>query len=45
MKWRGKSVAKECCGYFLHPIDVYEASPGQSPWTSRHGCRNLSQKL
>ena len=35
LKWRGKYVPKECCGYFLHPLDVYEASLGQSPWTSR----------
>ena len=27
LKWRGKSVPKECCGYFSHPLDVYEASP------------------
>ena len=28
-------MLKECCGYFLHPLDVYEASPEKSPWTSR----------
>ena len=28
-------MPKECCGYFSHPLDVYEASPGTSPWTSR----------
>ena len=27
-KWRQKSVPKECCGYFSHTLDVYEASPG-----------------
>ena len=31
LKWRGKSVPKDWCGYFLHPLDVFEASPGQSP--------------
>ena len=31
LKWRGKSVPKECCGYFSHPLDIYEASPGKSP--------------
>ena len=27
LKWRIKSVAKECCGHFSHPLDVYEARP------------------
>ena len=37
LKWRGKSVPRETCSYFSHPLDVYEASPGQqSPWTSTH---------
>ena len=26
LKWRGKSVPRECCGYFSHPFDVYEAN-------------------
>ena len=26
LKWRRKSVPKKCCGYFSHPLDVYEAS-------------------
>ena len=30
LKWRGKSVPKECCGYFSFPLDLYEASPGLS---------------
>ena len=25
-------MPKEYCGYFSHPLDVYEASPEQSPW-------------
>ena len=37
LKWRGKSVPKDCCGYFSHPLDVYEASPGQSPRKSPSG--------
>ena len=45
LKWRGKSVPKECCGYFSHSLDAYEASHGQSPWISRHCCRNLNEKL
>ena len=24
-------MPKECCGYFSHPLDDYEASPGRSP--------------
>ena len=43
LKWRENSVPKECCGYFLHPLDDYEASPGRSPWTSKNCCRNLSE--
>ena len=31
--------------YFSHPLDVYEASPEQSPWNSRHYCRSSSEKL
>ena len=38
-------MKKECCGYFPHPLDVYEASPEQSPWTSRHCCITSSEKL
>ena len=30
LKWRGKSVPKEWCGYFSHLFDVYEVSPEQS---------------
>ena len=46
LKWRGKSVPKECCGYFSHSLDVYEASPRRSPWIiSRHCCRHSSGKL
>ena len=33
---RGKSVPKKSCGYFSHPLDVYEVSPGRSPWTSKY---------
>ena len=36
-------MPKECCGYFLHPLDDYEASPGRGPWTSKNCCRNLSE--
>ena len=32
LKWRGKSVPKECRGYFSHHLDVYEASHEQSSW-------------
>ena len=45
LKWREKSVPQECCNYFSHPLDVYEANPGRNPWTSRHCCRNLCEKL
>ena len=46
LKRRGKSVPKECCGYFSHSLDVYEVSPRRSPWTiSRHCCRDSSGKL
>ena len=38
-------MSKKCDGYFSHSLDVYEASHGQSPWASRHCCRNLSEKL
>ena len=38
-------MPKEVCSYFSHPLDVYEASPGQSPRTSRYCCGNLSGKL
>ena len=38
-------MLKECCSYFSYPLDVYEASSGRSPWTSRHCCRNSSKKL
>ena len=30
-------MPKDCCGYFSHPLDVYEASPGQSPRKSPSG--------
>ena len=30
LKWRGKSVPIECCGYFLRPLNAYEVSPVQS---------------
>ena len=31
-KRRGRSVPRESCGYFSHPLDVYEASPEWSPF-------------
>ena len=43
--WLKLRVPKECCGYFSHPLDVYEASPGQTIWTRRLYCRNSSEKL
>ena len=36
LKWRGKSVPKECCDYFSHPLDVYIWSKS---WT-----KSLDQK-
>ena len=29
-------MSKECCGYYLHPLNAFEVSPVQSPWTRRH---------
>ena len=43
-KWRRKLVPKECCDYLSCPWDVCEATPGRSHWTSRHCCRNSSEK-
>ena len=46
LKWRGKIVPKKCCGYLSHPLDAYDkASLGQSRWTNRNCCRNVSEKL
>ena len=46
LEWREKAIAKECCGYFSHPLGAYDkTSPGQSSWTSRYCCWDLSKNL
>ena len=41
-----KRKVPKSCGYLSHPLDAYDkASLGQSPWTNRNCCRNMSEKL
>ena len=44
----GTSVPKECCGYFSHPLDIYEASSldevlGPTEITVENRAKNYSE--
>ena len=38
-------MLKECCGYFSHPLDVYEASPEKVLGPAEYCCGNSNEKL
>ena len=47
LKWRGKPVPKQFCGYFSHPLVVFKASPldevlGPADFTLETQAKNCS---